>query len=453
MTNKTVNYRYGTGNPVEPNGSIDVRDGIDNLQSLDVFMNATEDLYNQRDGDIVKTVSGMVNEFDYLISGMNEEFDSQMTVMNSEFDQQIQNMGYTRIGTFAVGATLKNTRQTLLWEVSSGGDGQEYGWSGTFPKVVPPGSTPASTGGIAVGAWMSRFDPDLHTALVSFSGDIVEPASWADIPKHSDPEIGAALDYQTEALAARSELLKFNADRSFVVSGDAGVKYMAHRGLSAVAPENTLPAYEAAGRAGFWGAECDIQLTADGVWVVIHDDTVDRTTNGTGAVSSLTLAQIKALDAGSKFHPYYAGTKIPTLTEFLVVCRKYRMTPMIEFKQAGATNAQIEAAIDLCSSIIPDLQFSFIGNGEAAVQQIRDVNPNVSVELLAGVYSAEMVDACVRTGCNWLAMQYANPFPDVSYAKEKGVNLTVWTVDDPDQTKICIANGARKITTNFTNLF
>lgn len=140
MTQRVVNYTYGTGNPVLPDGSIDVRDGIDNLQSMDVFMNAPEDTYNQRDGEIVRTVAGM----------------------NNEFDAHILNMGFTRVGTFSAGATLTNPRQTLLWDVADGGDGQEYGWSGSFPKVVTPGSTPLTTGGIAVGSWMSRFDPGLR---------------------------------------------------------------------------------------------------------------------------------------------------------------------------------------------------------------------------------------------------------------------------------------------------
>lgn len=140
MTQRIVNYTYGTGNPVLPNGSIDVRDGIDNLQSLDILMNAPEDTYNQRDGEIVRTVAGM----------------------NNEFDAQIMNMGFTRVSTFKTGATLTNARQTLLWDLADGGDGQEYGWSGAFPKVVPATSTPASTGGISIGAWISRFDPELR---------------------------------------------------------------------------------------------------------------------------------------------------------------------------------------------------------------------------------------------------------------------------------------------------
>lgn len=81
------------------------------------------------------------------------------------FNAVMANLGYTRVGTFASGGTLLNGRQTLLWDVADGGDGQEYGWSGAFPpagKVVPSGSTPLTTGGISVGAWMSRFDPELH---------------------------------------------------------------------------------------------------------------------------------------------------------------------------------------------------------------------------------------------------------------------------------------------------
>jgi len=85
-----------------------------------------------------------------------------MALTVGEFDAQILNIGFTRVGTFAAGATLTNPRQTLLWDVADGGDGQEYGWSGAFPKVVPSASTPASTGGISVGAWMSRFDPALR---------------------------------------------------------------------------------------------------------------------------------------------------------------------------------------------------------------------------------------------------------------------------------------------------
>jgi len=90
-----------------------------------------------------------------------------------------------------------------------------------------------------------------------------------------------------------------------------------HRGDRDDAPENTMPAFERALTGDVDYVETDIQLSADGVPVLIHDPTVDRTTDGTGRVAGLTLAQLRSLDAGSWYSPRFAGTRIPTLEEFL----------------------------------------------------------------------------------------------------------------------------------------
>lgn len=135
MTNKTVVYTYGTGNPVDPNGSGDVRDGIDNLKSFDVFMNAEEDTYNQRDGDIVQTVSGA-----------------------------IRSLGIPIIGNFTDGCTVTQSSQGV--QVI---DGSVYRWSGSLPKVVPPSSSPETTGGISpTGYWVDIGD-------ASVRGDLAKP--------------------------------------------------------------------------------------------------------------------------------------------------------------------------------------------------------------------------------------------------------------------------------------
>jgi len=91
----------------------------------------------------------------------------------------------------------------------------------------------------------------------------------------------------------------------------------AHRGASAWCPENTLAAFEAAIASGADSVELDVQLSADGVAVVIHDDTVDRTTNGSGAVAQLTAAELGALDAGTWKSPSFRGQRIPTLDQCL----------------------------------------------------------------------------------------------------------------------------------------
>jgi glycerophosphoryl diester phosphodiesterase len=93
------------------------------------------------------------------------------------------------------------------------------------------------------------------------------------------------------------------------------VVIIAHRGASGHAPEHTFAAYDRALEMGAHYIEQDLQQTADGELVVIHDDTLDRTTDGSGPVSALTLAQLRGLDAGSWFDPAFAGARVPTLDE------------------------------------------------------------------------------------------------------------------------------------------
>lgn len=90
---------------------------------------------------------------------------------------------------------------------------------------------------------------------------------------------------------------------------------IAHRGAARIAPENTLAAFQAAAEMGTDAIELDARLSADGAVVVHHDLTLDRTTDGTGSVSSRSLAHLQALDAGAKFAPRFAGERIPSLDD------------------------------------------------------------------------------------------------------------------------------------------
>jgi glycerophosphoryl diester phosphodiesterase len=99
------------------------------------------------------------------------------------------------------------------------------------------------------------------------------------------------------------------------------VVIVAHRGIASGLPENTLAAYHEAIRRGFSAIEVDLRATADGHIVVMHDETVDRTTNGCGAVSELTLAEIRSLNAGSHAGREFADQKVPTFQEVLEVVR------------------------------------------------------------------------------------------------------------------------------------
>jgi len=117
-----------------------------------------------------------------------------------------------------------------------------------------------------------------------------------------------------------------------------------HRGGGATAPENTLPAITAALDGGFAYVEVDVALTADGHPVLMHDAEVDRTTDGTGSLADLTLAEVRELDAGSWFDPAFDGTRVPTLTEFLDVLADAEGRAIIELKgkwDAAAVDAAL----------------------------------------------------------------------------------------------------------------
>lgn len=121
-----------------------------------------------------------------------------------------------------------------------------------------------------------------------------------------------------------------------------------HRGGTAVAPENTLPAVREALRAGFEYVEVDLALTADGHAVLMHDRTVDRTTDGHGPVAALTLDEVRQLDAGSWFSRAFAGTEVPTATEFLDVLAGSRARAIVDLKGTWTR----EAAADLVDGLI-----------------------------------------------------------------------------------------------------
>jgi len=98
---------------------------------------------------------------------------------------------------------------------------------------------------------------------------------------------------------------------------------LGHRGAPEIAPENTIPSFAAALEAGADGVELDVRLSRDGAVVVMHNRTVNKTTDGKGPVSKKTLAELKALDAGVKFSPAYAGTPVPTLEEAIAALPKH----------------------------------------------------------------------------------------------------------------------------------
>ncbi len=230
---------------------------------------------------------------------------------------------------------------------------------------------------------------------------------------------------------------------------EAKTRFIAHRGMSTIAPENTIAAYRLAANAGFWAGECDVQVTSDGQWVLMHDDTVDRTTNGTGLVKSMTLAQIKALDAGSWFSSYYTGETVPTLSEYLSLCKEKGLNPFIEIKTDMYTDANLILLLDTLNQYFPDSSAIIATFDEDILLRIRGFDTKVNLQYFTLNYTNSAVDFAVRLGNCGLAVQQPGLGSDLSYAVENMIYIMVWTVNEFDTMNAALNTGASQILTDF----
>ena len=154
---------------------------------------------------------------------------------------------------------------------------------------------------------------------------------------------------------------------------------IAHRGEHRAHPENTLPAFQAAIDAGADSFELDVRTTSDGRLVLMHDARVDRTTNGSGAVLAMTFDQIRALDAGAKFSPRFAGAKVPSFEEALALAHG-KIGVYVDSKDiAPADLAVALAKADMLNSVV-------IYGGAGFLKKVQALNP--SLKIMPEAYSA-----------------------------------------------------------------
>jgi glycerophosphoryl diester phosphodiesterase len=227
---------------------------------------------------------------------------------------------------------------------------------------------------------------------------------------------------------------------------------IAHRGASVVAPPNTLAAFEKAVELGADGIEFDVHLSADGVPVVIHDFTVDATTDGRGRVAGMTLAQLKALDAGCHFDPAFAGERIPTLKEVLDAAGDHLLLN-IEMKSTSMRDRGLErtvlAQIEQHGSSDRVLISSF---NPFSLRRAKRIAPHMPLGLL---YAPDMPLPLRRAWLAPLAPHEArhphHTMVDARYmawARKRGYRVNAWTVDEPDEMRRLIALGVDGIITD-----
>lgn len=237
---------------------------------------------------------------------------------------------------------------------------------------------------------------------------------------------------------------------------ETGRLVIAHRGASAAAPANTIAAFEKAVALGADGIEFDVHLSADRVPVVIHDYAVDTTTDGSGLVSEMTLAQLKQLDAGAYFDPSFTGERIPTLEEVLQAFGD-RLLLNIELKSTSKRDNGLERAVialveerDLASRVL------FSSFNPLSLRRAKKIAPHI----LAGLLYAPDLALYLRRA--WLAFLFPHEarHPEhtmvdaryMAWARRRGYRVNAWTVDAPDEMRRLIDLGVDGIITNVPDL-
>lgn len=229
--------------------------------------------------------------------------------------------------------------------------------------------------------------------------------------------------------------------------GQAGM-LVAHRGAGGIFPENSLPAFEMAGIKGYETAECDISFTKDGRWVVMHDLTVNRTTNGKGYITSMTFDEIAGLSlrvGGNLRH--MSNLRVPSLEDFLAICYTYSMTPFIELKAAGGDDSFENLLAVLRTYAMEDkaVILSFDPEKLAAIRE----KSAVRLMLLTNRPGKKTIDAAVTlTGCD-VGMDYTKITNALlAYARQNSVLVNAYTVDDRFIYEDLSEKGVNYITTN-----
>jgi glycerophosphoryl diester phosphodiesterase len=213
---------------------------------------------------------------------------------------------------------------------------------------------------------------------------------------------------------------------------------IAHRGQRATFPEQTLEAYEAAIRLGADGIETDVQLTADGRLAMMHDLTLDRTTNGHGPIAARDWAELRTLDAGSWFDPAFAGCRIPSLEETIELVVGAGLVLCVEIKGDRAAAPRTAAAVArlVRERSLLDQVFISSFDHDALVAARREAgSPLLAPERLpesgpsepaTAVAQAVALDAAV------LQHRWEDLTPDVGAALHAaGVAIWTWPIDDP----------------------
>ncbi|RKU23591.1 hypothetical protein C6503_02750 [Candidatus Poribacteria bacterium] len=229
---------------------------------------------------------------------------------------------------------------------------------------------------------------------------------------------------------------------------------IAHRGASGNAPENTLAAFKKALEIGVDAVELDLHGTADGEVVVIHDATLDRTTNLQGYINETPLETVRGADAGGWFDTEFAGEPVPTLTEALE-CIGEETIAVLEIKDPLIAEAVV-AKIHETETLGTTLVISF---HTTVLQTIRALEPRIATGWLIGSHNKHVspIALCQQLGelgSSLLNVNHELITAEFAYEiRRHGIALWCWTVDDLARMREMRAFGVQGITSNYPERF
>ena len=212
------------------------------------------------------------------------------------------------------------------------------------------------------------------------------------------------------------------------------IKGINHRGYNRTAPENTMPAFKLSVENGFSFVETDIRFTSDNVPVLLHDATVDRTSNGTGNIADMTFAQARQLDFGAWKSETYAGTKIPSFEEFIRFCRDTQIFPYIEIS-ATYTTSQYDIMCEIVDKYNMTNAVTWISFTANNLKAITSRNPSARVCRIHGGAMTEQIASQadeLKTGVNevFISVDYNYINADtVTICANYDLPLETWTIN------------------------
>lgn len=222
----------------------------------------------------------------------------------------------------------------------------------------------------------------------------------------------------------------------------------AHRGVHKVAPQNSIPSYEAAVELGFYTAECDIHLTKDNEWVLIHNDTIDAQFCQYGEVKEYTLAELKSFRYKWGANFWQEDLRIATLDEYLDVFVGTNTRPQIEIK---ADNYDLlYTVVDAVKAKGLEKQSIVISFDFKQLEIIHKLDPNIELWYLIDEITAENIAQAQALGSNvWLSPNLEkNNQASIQLAVDAGIGVSFWTVNTVEDAKMLYDMGVRYMETD-----